>query len=122
MHSRDYAAAWETFKFPSHFQQVEPGDAIFAFAKGVGIIGSGRAKTRCEKLKPGDPDRLRPAPPDSDAHEWRVPVDWLAWCDDDDAFRYKSPNSTFWNVSEDRYSDLRKGIKKHFLSGNGFHR
>ena len=42
MHNRGYAAAWENFKFPGHMEQVEPGDAIFMFAKGVGIIGIGR--------------------------------------------------------------------------------
>jgi hypothetical protein len=41
MYNRGYTAAWETIRFPSCIPQVEPGDAIFMFAKGVGIIGIG---------------------------------------------------------------------------------
>jgi hypothetical protein len=59
MHNRDYAAAWEEFKQPSHMKQVRRGDALFMFAKGgVGIVGIGRAKAGCKVLQPGDPDRL----------------------------------------------------------------
>jgi hypothetical protein len=115
MRSRGYATAWETFKFPSHMKQVQPGDVIFMFAKGVGIIGIGRARKICEKLKPCDSDRIENFP-DNNSREWRVPVDWLDWRDDDEeAYHCKSPNFTFWNVTGDQYSNLRKGIRKHFL-------
>lgn len=112
MYSRGYATAWETFKFPSHMKQVQPGDVILMFAKNVGIIGIGRARTICEVLQPGDPDRILT---DNDFPEWRVPVDWFDWRDDKKAYPYKSPNFTFWNVTDDQYSDLIKGIRKHFL-------
>jgi len=115
MHSHGCATAWETFKFQSHIEQVEPGDAIFMFAKGIGIIGIGRAKTRCETLKPGARNRIRK----TETHEWRVPVDWLDWRGDEEAYPYKeAPNFTFWNVTNERYRGLREGIRKHFLGGS----
>ena len=43
MHGRGCAAAWEVFYYPGHMQRVKRGDAIFMFAKGVGIVGIGRA-------------------------------------------------------------------------------
>lgn len=116
MCTRGYATAWETFRFPNHMQQVEPGDAIFMFAKSIGIIGIGRARTICEILKPGDPDRIENFP-DENSPEWRVPVDWLDWRKAEEAYHYKSPNFTFWNITGDQYNNLRKGIRKHFLSG-----
>jgi len=111
MYNRGYAAAWETFKFPSHMKDVEHGHAILMFAKGVGIIGIGRAKTKCETLEPTDTDRIRNFTYEKNTREWRVPVDWLDWRDDEDAYRCKSPNFTFWNVTR----DLREGVQKHFL-------
>jgi len=44
MRHRGYAAAWEEFRYPIHMDTVRRGHAIFMFAKGVGIIGIGRAK------------------------------------------------------------------------------
>lgn len=112
MRQRNHATAWEEFKFPAHMEKVKQGNAIFMFAKGVGIIGIGRAKAPPEVLEPDDPDRVG----DSDEREWRVPVDWLAWIEDDaDAFSWESPNFTFFDVSSEKYSDLRDGVRKHFL-------
>jgi hypothetical protein len=59
MYDRGYAAVWEDFRYPSHMQQVEAGDIIFMFAKGVGILGVGRATAACTILQPHDPDRIR---------------------------------------------------------------
>ena len=109
MHSSGYAAAWESFDFRSHMDRVEPGDAIFMFAKGVGIVGIGRAKAKRQTLEPGDPDRIRK----EDNREWRVPVDWLAWRSDKDAYRLKGQNSTFWEVTGK--ADLREAVRRHFL-------
>lgn len=114
MYNRGYAAAWETFKFPGHMEQVGPGDAVFMFAKGVGIIGIGRAKTVCETLEPGDADRVNTVDYKNDV-EWRVPVHWLDWRDQEDAYAWKSPNFTFWNVSDESYANLREGVRQHFL-------
>jgi hypothetical protein len=111
MHDRGYAAAWEEFRHPSHMDKVRRGNAIFVFAKGVGIIGIGRAKGRRQNLKPGNPDRIT----SGTTSEWRVPVEWLDWKKDRHAFRWKSPNSTFFDVSEDKYSRLRGDVRKHFL-------
>jgi hypothetical protein len=58
MYTHRLATAWEPFKFPSHMQLVEPGDGIFMFAKGVGIIGIGIATAQCEILPATDPNRL----------------------------------------------------------------
>ncbi|MEI7637017.1 MAG: phospholipase D family protein [Syntrophus sp. (in: bacteria)] len=114
MCDRGYATAWETFKFPSHMRLVEPGDAIFMFAKGVGIIGIGRAMTKYETLTPGDPNRIRNFRT-GNTPEWRVQVDWLDWREDDESYHCKAPNFTFWDVTSDQYSALRAGIRQHFL-------
>jgi hypothetical protein len=111
MRQRGYAAAWEDFKYPSHMQEVERGNAIFMYAKGVGIIGIGQARDSHEVLQPGNPDRVM----DGDTPEWRVPVDWLAWEEDDaDCLFWPSPNSTFFDVNDDKYRPLREGIRRHF--------
>jgi hypothetical protein len=86
------------------------------FAKGVGIIGIGQAKTKCETLKPNDPDRIGKFY-ESNAPEWRVPVEWVDWRSDEEAYHCKSPNFTFLNVKSDQYSDMREGIRKHYLGG-----
>jgi hypothetical protein len=111
MHDRGYAAAWERFNFPSHMERVEKGDAIFMFAKGCGIIGVGVAKGKCEILEPGFPGRIA----SYQAREWRVPVSWLTWKDDDESFSVKSRNGTFFDVTEEYPAWLRENIKQHFL-------
>lgn len=110
MHNRGFAAAWESFKFPKHMEEVKNGDAIFMFAKGVGIIGVGRALADCKTFQPGGRGMIQPG-----EVEWRVPVRWFEWRDDQDAFPYKSPNFTFWNVTGPDYADLRDGVRQHFM-------
>jgi hypothetical protein len=112
MRDRGYAAAWEPFHFPSHMQRVKKGHAIFMYAKGHGIIGIGLAKDSCQILEPGSSDRIALGK----TREWRVPVDWLIWKDDSDACPGHSRNSTFFDVSEEKYAGLLENIKKHFLS------
>lgn len=112
MRHRGYAAAWEEFRYPIHMDKVTHGDAIFMYAKGVGIVGIGRAKARRQVLKPGNPDRIMK----EGKPEWRVPVEWLAWGKDRYAFSWNSPNSTFFEVSRDKHSELCDGVGKHFLS------
>jgi hypothetical protein len=111
MRQRGYAAAWEDFRYPSHMREVEPGNTIFMYAKGVGIVGIGRARAPHEVLQPGNLDRIR----NGHTAEWRVPVDWLAWVEDDaNSFSWNSPNSTFFEVSDDKYRRLRDDVKRHF--------
>jgi hypothetical protein len=111
-----YATAWEKFKYPTHMMDVKSGDAIFLFAKGVGVIAVGRAKSKCEVLKPGAKNRMPNSPYQND-NEWRVPFDLLDWRDDDkSAYRCKTGNYTFCNVTDEKYRGLREGIRKHFLS------
>jgi hypothetical protein len=115
MYSRQLATAWETFKFPSHMQLVEPGDGVFMFAKGVGIIGIGVATAQCEILSATDPNRLWYKGEDNTL-EWHVPTKWLAWKDDADACPYPgAPNFTFWNVTGIQYDDFRELVNSHFL-------
>jgi hypothetical protein len=114
MYNRGFASAWESFKFPSHMEQVKPGDAVFMYAKGVGIIAVGRATALCETLKPGDPARIRNLDDEDNTLEWRVPVHWLKW-DEQDAYRWKARNFTFWTISDQSYSDLRTAVQQHFL-------
>jgi hypothetical protein len=115
MYSRQLATAWEPFRFPSHMRLVEPGDGVFMFAKGVGIIGIGVATARCEILSATDPNRLWYADEDHTL-EWRVPTKWLVWKDDADACPYSgAPNFTFWNDTGTQYDDFRESVKSHFL-------
>lgn len=113
-----FAAAWTQFDHPSHMERVKPGAAIFMFAKGVGIIGVGRAKSKCEVLPPGDSARITSRYEDDE--EWRVPVDrWYAWAEhEEDAFPWKMPNATFLDVNADKYLPLREGIRQRFLRGS----
>lgn len=114
LHSH-YAAVWTDFKYPTHMERVDKGDAIFMFAKGAGIIGVGRAKAATEVLPPGYPGRIT-----SDFEydtEWRVPVEeWLAWVEDDaEAYPWIMPNASFLDISGDEYRQLREGVRRHFL-------
>lgn len=113
MHNRGFAAAWENYKFPSHMELVEEGNVIFMFAKAVGIIGVGVATGPCETLTSSQPGRLTYV---HTSIEWRIPTRWLAWTDANDAYRWKSPNFTFWDVSESQYEDFRAGVMSHFLA------
>jgi hypothetical protein len=117
MFTRGFAAAWEDFNYPDHMDQVRAGDAIFMFAKGVGIIRVGVAMDRCHTLPPDDPDRIRNFEYERNAIEWRVPVHWLDWKDEASAYPYKSPNCTFWNITDSKYDELREDLKRHFLAG-----
>ena len=113
MHSHGFAAAWESFNYNSHMQEVAVGDAILMFAKNVGIVAVGVATGQCETLPAGEPTRI------FDGHstpEWRVPADWLVWVDDHAALGYQSSNYTFANISGARYGDLRHDAWGHFTS------
>jgi hypothetical protein len=114
MNELGLATAWENFKFPSHMEQVEAGDAIFAFAKGVGILGIGIATSKCEIRDSTATDRLRVFDDDNKL-EWRVPTKWLVWVDAPDALPYNAPNFTFWNVTGHDYAELRHDVAEHFL-------
>lgn len=116
MRQRKYAAAWEPFKYPTHIQDVRQGDAIFMFAKGLGIVGIGRAKAGHEILGAHDPGRVR-HPDDYDEPEWRVPIDeWLVWVEHPaDACPFPTmPNASFIDVTEG-YSGLHKAVRWRFL-------
>lgn len=114
MKEMEFAAAWEKFKSPAHMAQVEQGDAILAYAKGVGIIGIGIAKSRYETRDLDAPDRLRP-PDDKNKIEWRVPTKWLFWGDAAEAYRFKAQNASFWRVTGADKDKLRNKIASHFL-------
>ena len=115
MCNRGFAAAWETFKYQKRMEQVEPGDGILMFAKGVGIISVGVAMANCETLPPDHPDRVRNFSYKENTTDWRDPVKWLAWTDEAGALPYKSPNFTFWDVTGKRYDEFRDEGKSHFL-------
>ncbi len=114
MRQRKYAAAWETFAWPAHMQQVREGDAIFMWGKGAGIIAIGRATGRCETLAGTDPDRIR-SPEEHPKPEWRIPVEWLIWVEDRNACPCdEMGNCSFKNVSKEGYRELRDRVRKHF--------
>lgn len=111
MLSLGLATAWEKFNYPEHMNRVSKGDAILMYAKSVGIIGIGVALSECEKLASGDLGRLQ----EGKTTEWRVPVKWLAWTDEASAYPYKSPNKTFFDISNKKYIELRNGVEAHFV-------
>jgi hypothetical protein len=116
MCNRGFAAAWEQFKFPNHMEKVKAGDAIFMFARGIGVMGIGIANGGFETRRPGAPDRVRgPAYPQT-AVEWRIPVQWLEWTDEAGAYPCQGQRATFYDVTEPKYDHWREGLKKHFLS------
>ncbi len=115
MYNRGLATAWEPFKFPGHMEQVEPGHAIFMYAKGIGIVGVGVATASCEVLLDSEKGRLRLFKDGNDTPEWRVPTKWLAWTDDAGAYQCKGQNFTFWDVTGADYDELRMGVRSHFL-------
>ena len=92
-------------------QKVERGNAIFMYAKRVGIIGIGQARASHKVLQPSDHGRLwKGGPP-----EWRVRVDWLAWKEHDaDCFLWPSAYATFFDVSGEKYRSLRDDVRRHF--------
>jgi hypothetical protein len=83
MRRKKHAICWTSFRYPKRMEQVLPGDAIFMFAKGVGIIGVGRARGKCRALAPGRPGRF--TRDFTNDEEWRVPVDdWVFWAESDE--------------------------------------
>lgn len=115
MRRSHYAIVWTDFRYESHMKAVQKGAIVLMYAKGVGVIGVGRAKGACEILPAGDPKRLATYRKNE---EWRVPIeDWLAWSESDaDAFSWTDmPNASFLDVSGKQYSTLRNGLRKHFL-------
>jgi hypothetical protein len=110
-----YAAVWTEFNHRKHMERVGPGAAILMFAKGVGIIGVGRATGRHEVLPPGHPARITTGYRHEE--EWRVPVDdWLAWAEnEEDAYRWTMPNARFLDISGDKYRELCEAVFEHFL-------
>lgn len=115
MHRRCYATAWIPFKSERVMQQVKARSAILMFAKGVGIIGVGRAEAACERLAPHGRDRVGSCCTyKEDAPEWRVRVCWLAWPGEEGAFPYKGQNATFWDVSGGELVKLREDLRRHF--------
>lgn len=113
MHDRGLATAWSNFNYSTHMESVEKGDVILAFAKGVGIIGVGIAKSGHEILGVDDDDRIR-STDEFNGDEWRVPTRWLAWTDEADAMPFSdAPNTTFLDVSGDKYDGLRQGVRDH---------
>lgn len=120
MRQQRYAAVWEDFRYPDHIKRVRTGDAIFMFAKRVGIIGVGRAAAACEVLGPHDPRRIRSSR-EYNGREWRVPVqDWLAWIEhatEACPSPCMIPNASFVDVSGPKYDDLRRAVRRKFLDG-----
>lgn len=111
---RGLATVWESFNFRTHMEAVRPGDAVFAFAKGVGIIAVGVAEAECEVIEGDSEDRIRSVD-ELNSAEWRVPTRWLVWVDEADALPYKdAPKASFVDVSGENFDELRKSIAHHF--------
>ena len=111
---RGLATVWESFNFRTQMEAVRPGDAVFAFAKGVGIIAVGVAEAECEVIEGDSEDRIRSVD-ELNSAEWRVPTRWLVWVDEADALPYKdAPKASFVDVSGENFDELRKSIAHHF--------
>lgn len=113
MHSRGLATAWSSFNYSTHMESVKKGDVILAFAKGSGIIGVGIAKSSHEVLGADDDGRLR-SKDEVHGDEWRVPTRWIAWTNDKNAIPFSdAPNTTFLNISSNKYAGLREAVRDH---------
>lgn len=125
MHERCFAAAWsgddhpdEMFNYWEHMRRVRRGDLVVMYANGVGAIGIGWvAESRLELLFPDHPDRLRDFKTEGqNREEWRIPVQWLAW-DEDNPCNVGALRSSFQEitVSADRVHEARVcAVRQHF--------
>jgi len=120
MHGRRFAAAWTaddhplgTFNYPDHMRRVRRGDLIFMYANGLGVIGIGRAtESRLELLFPDHPDRLRAfATEGENAEEWRIPVEWLVWAEDNPC-EVEPLRSSFQEITD--HVDRIRAVSQHF--------
>ncbi len=101
----------------SHMEALKRGDIIFMYANRVGVIGIGKAVGRCETLEPGYPGRLTDNEP---GREWRIPMDWLIWVDEQHACAWRGPPSTtFTNVSTDVWTKRRDQVVKQLIGDSG---
>jgi len=127
MRVRGCAVVWTTFKSERDMKSVQPGDVILAFAKGVGVIGVGVAKSGPTILRIDAAEsiyRLRtPIARDvtPNKREWRIDVDWLEWKRDSDAcplnrdvrgISQQPPNASFLDVTD---GWIPEKVRKHFL-------
>ena len=111
MHQRHFAAAWTPFDFQKTMQAVKKGNLILMYANHTGVVGVGRATGRVEVLGRRDPDRIRK---DWPGDECRIPVDWLAWRDDN-PYRWQWPSpKTFVSLSSQTSSRKARAALKHF--------
>jgi hypothetical protein len=118
MRRAKHAICWNKFNWPSHMERVLKGDAIFMYAKDVGIIAVGRASRICKVVAVGRPGRLDLRRPN--VEEWQVPVDdWLVWIEnDEEACYWRMPVASFLDVSADTdaYRELRERVLNHFCN------
>jgi hypothetical protein len=113
------AAMWEwppdstmKVKYLEHMGRVKPGDLIFMFASGLGVIGVGSAKDcRLGPLFPGDYRRIRGD--DYRGAEWQVPVEWLHW-QPEDPCPFKGWNGTFYELANPAWEDRRAAVLRFF--------
>ena len=113
MRNRGLAAAWEQFSYRGHMERVDRGDAIFMFAKGVGIVGIGRAKGPCRQLPPGDARRIGGSSKLTEGTEWQIDVEWLDWSRNHPCPISEPPQVTFKEITKDKL--LRYAVREHFL-------
>ena len=119
MFDNNYALAWTYFDYEARMHEVRKGDVIVLWAKNVGAIGLGRALGSVQIVGPSG-NRLftgfdDPPPP---ADEWRIPVEWLAYVRDEDAYPWhgKGMNFTFARVDNDRWRETAHAAIRHLLA------
>jgi len=114
MKKERFAAAWSEFAYPGHMQRVHECDIIFLFASGnVGIIAIGRATARYEVIVHNEGGQIFEG---FEADEWRVPVEWLVWVEDQNAYRWTSNlPPAFLDISNTLYKSDREAAWQHLL-------
>jgi hypothetical protein len=112
MHQNRRAVAWTTFVYPTHMERVQRDDLVFMFAKGVGLIGVGRATGPRRVPRVGHPDRI--ANESGYQEEWQVPVVWLRWEPDNPCVWDLYPNTTFLDISGRTWTDRLQNALRHF--------
>lgn len=112
MKTNSCAMAWGKHNWVDHTDSVQKGDLILMWAKGVGFIGLGEALAASKVLGPTKKGRLFK---ELDVDEWQIPVKWLAWVPEFEAWPWTPPNCTFLDMNKERYRHVREAAINHLL-------
>jgi hypothetical protein len=106
MYTRKFAAMWpagdtQRVNYITHMRRVRGNDLIFMYANEIGIIGTGEALCGMSILSRFDHDRLRDYNNEgNNRKEYRIPVKWLIWHDNDPFGPIQLPPAAFRDITD----------------------